>query len=289
MIIDSTHKRWIALTLLLAFLSGGAFAWLYATTPGGLTGGSFVGLWYGIAGSVLMIFAGALSGLRRVPSWWWIGSRQAWLRGHIWLGLLSVLLILCHSGFRVGGPLTLALWIVLGLVIVTGILGLVLQQVLPRQITTSIPCEAPYEQIPHLCNRMRLYGDGLIGKVFKNEGKDEAMSIMLSQMGQGAKLQLQGFYYDEVRPFLAEDYDRKSKMANAALADAAFTRLLALPGLATVKQHVEELRLLCDERRLLIQQERLHGWLHGWLLVHIPLSVALLVLTVAHVVTALYY
>ncbi len=55
-------------------------------TPGGLTGGSLVGLWYGIIGSALMIYAGLLSLLRRVPSWWWIGSRKVWLRGHIWLG-----------------------------------------------------------------------------------------------------------------------------------------------------------------------------------------------------------
>jgi hypothetical protein len=56
-----------------------------------------------------------------------------------------------------------------------------------------------------------------------------------------------------------------------------------------VKEQVAEMRSLCDERRLLARQEQLHGWLHGWLLVHIPLSVALLVLTVAHVVMALYY
>jgi hypothetical protein len=288
-IIDSTHKRWIFFTLLLAVLSGGAYGWLYETTPGGLTGGSFVGLWYGVAGSVLMIFAGALSGLRKVPSWWWIGSRKAWLKGHIWLGLLSVLLILCHSGFRVGGPLTQALWVVFGLTIVTGVFGLVLQQFLPRQLTTAVPCEAPYEQIPHLCARMRLHGDGLIREVWNNESQDAQMSILLSQMGAGAKIQLQEFYEQHVRPFLQERSSPTSLMATPARADAAFTKLLALPGLATAKEQVSQMRTLCDERRLLAEQERLHGWLHGWLLVHVPLSVALLVLSIAHVVMALYY
>jgi len=38
-----------------------------------------------------------------------------------------------------------------------------------------------------------------------------------------------------------------------------------------------------------LEQERIHRWLHIWLLLHIPLSVALLVLGVLHIVTALYY
>ena len=79
-----------------------------------------------------MVYAGLLSAMRNVPSWWWIGPRQTWMRGHIWLGLLSGVLILCHSGYRWGGPLEIALWVVLIAMLMTGIYGLVLQQVLPR-------------------------------------------------------------------------------------------------------------------------------------------------------------
>ena len=46
---------------------------------------------------------------------------------------------------------------------------------------------------------------------------------------------------------------------------------------------------MCEERRLLREQERMHFWLHSWLLVHVPLSAALLVLGAAHVVMSLYY
>ncbi len=72
-------------------------------------------------------------------------------------------------------------------------------------------------------------------------------------------------------------------------AEAAFDRLRSLPGLVEVKEQVSQLASLCEERRQLAEQERLHHWLHAWLLFHIPLSVALLVLAVAHVVAALYY
>ena len=60
--------------------------------------------------------------------------------------------------------------------------------------------------------------------------------------------------------------------------------------LAELEKQAEELEQHGQrERRRLAEQERLHGWLHGWLLLHIPLSAALLVLGVAHAVTALYY
>jgi len=39
----------------------------------------------------------------------------------------------------------------------------------------------------------------------------------------------------------------------------------------------------------LVLQERLHRWLHGWLLVHIPISLALVILGVVHAVVALRY
>ena len=44
---------------------------------------------------------------------------------------------------------------------------------------------------------------------------------------------------------------------------------------------------LCRRRSELSLQERLHFWLHAWLLVHLPLSIALVVLLAGHVYLAL--
>ena len=47
-----------------------------------------------------------------------------------------------------------------------------------------------------------------------------------------------------------------------------------------------EWRRLCEERRDLDRQLRLHALLHGWLLIHVPATVALLLLLTGHVVVA---
>jgi hypothetical protein len=46
---------------------------------------------------------------------------------------------------------------------------------------------------------------------------------------------------------------------------------------------------VCENRRQFDLQARIHGWLHGWLLVHVPVSVVLGLLLLIHVPVALWY
>jgi hypothetical protein len=277
-LIDSRHKPWLLGTAVAGAVALGFYLWRYRATPDGLTGGTTVGLWYGVIGSGLMLYAAMLSLLRRVPRWWWVGSRKVWLRGHIWLGSLSGLFILCHSGFRRGGPVALALWVLLILTLATGVLGLVLQQFLPRVMTTRIPREAPYEQIPHLCDVLRRRADEVVEKAEADANLDAAVKANLRQ-----------FYDKEVRPFLAPRYNPSAPLAHPLRAEAIFGPERSVTGLADLKEPLAELETFCDERRQLGEQERLHRLLHGWLLVHVPLSVALLALGLVHAFVSLYY
>ena len=52
---------------------------------------------------------------------------------------------------------------------------------------------------------------------------------------------------------------------------------------------IERIAAACETRRQFDLQARIHGWLHGWLLVHVPLSFALGVLLAVHVPLALWY
>src|SRR5262245_40770186 len=76
-------------------------------SPQGPSGASIPGLVFGSAGFAFMIFAGLLGARKRFPILR-AGRAQDWMRGHLWLGALSLPLLFFHGGFRLGGPLTAA-------------------------------------------------------------------------------------------------------------------------------------------------------------------------------------
>jgi hypothetical protein len=237
-----------------------------------------------------MIYAGLLAVVRKFPRKRFPFRRQWWLRGHIWLGLLSVIVIACHSGYHLGGPLEQALWLAFALTVATGVYGLLLQGLVPHWITGRVTCEIPYEQIPSVCAVMRENADALIDALcgaFKEPSATTAGGS--PKLGSAAKARLRALYEAEARPFLGADPAPASRLANSMRAGEVFAEIDALPGIADVAENIAELKAFCIERRLLMEQERLYRWLHNWLVVHVPLSVALLVLGVLHVWTALKY
>lgn len=292
MLIDSTHRRWFFATLLIGSFAYIAYRVLNVVRPEALTGGSFVGLWYGVVGTLLVIFAGLLAAHRKAPVRWWIGPRKFWLKGHIWLGLLSVVFLWCHSGFSWGGTLEMVLWLVLLAVVLTGILGLTLQQMLPRLLTSRVPFEAPYEQIPHLCEVMRHEADSIVDAICgPHDTSPHAVenTLAAAQYASNARAQLRDFYEQDVRPFLSPNVPSNNPLLNLVQVEARFSKLRRLPGMDELEEEVRKLAQFCEERRQYLEQERIHVWLHAWLMIHIPLTAALLVLGVLHIVTALYY
>jgi len=101
---------------------------------------------------------------------------------------------------------------------------------------------------------------------------------------------LWNFYTQLVRPFLANSRSaatiKTSPLANDVDAGRRFREIrVALP----VAQHdlLQELQVCCDTRRQIEQQRTILRWMHWWLALHIPVSMLLIVFTVAHVVMAL--
>jgi hypothetical protein len=116
-------------------------------------GGTPLGLWFGAISLGIFIFAALLSLRKKIPLWR-VGTVQRWLRAHIWLTLLTVPLILFHSGFRLGGTMTTLLMALYGVVMVSGIYGLVLQHLIPGLMKERLPAETVFEQIPHIRSQL---------------------------------------------------------------------------------------------------------------------------------------
>ena len=161
MLIDSSHRRWVAGSIVILAVAIAVYVPYVRSALNGPSGGSLHGLVYGIVGFAFMIFAGLLGARRKVPTWR-VGRGTTWMRAHIWLGLLSLPLILFHGGFRFGGPVTVVLMVLFIIVWISGIVGLFLQQTLPRLMLTRVPLETVYEQIDEVVLQLLAESDGLV-------------------------------------------------------------------------------------------------------------------------------
>ena len=116
-------------------------------------GGTPLGLWFGSISLAIFIFAILLSLRKKIPLWR-VGTVQRWLRAHIWLTILTIPLVILHSGFRLGGPMTTFLMVLYAIVMVSGFYGLFLQHVMPRLMKERLPAETVFEQIPHIRSQL---------------------------------------------------------------------------------------------------------------------------------------
>jgi hypothetical protein len=312
--IDKTQRGWAIASLVIFAVFTAVYVAYAVNAPSGPRGGSAVGLAFGVIGFGFMIFAALLGARKRVPTWR-IGRAQAWMRGHLWLGLLSMPVILFHGGFHFGGTLTTVLMWLLIITVVSGVFGAALQHHVPRVMTTDVKLETIYDEIGNVRKLLREEADrgveticGPLGieKSAKEDGQRAGGFSALRAMGTttgGATVAaaaetvvlreeesapLRKFYLSEMRPFLEQPNLRGSRLGDADKAHGAFSGLRTLMPQA-VQATLQDLEDICDEARQLVRQERLHRLLHGWLLVHIPISLALILLGAVHAVMALRY
>jgi hypothetical protein len=290
--IDRTHKGWLLASLVIVGASLLLYAVKRAPASRGSMGGTATGLAFGAAGFALIVFAALLGARKRVPVYR-LGRAQTWMRGHLWLGLVSLPFILFHSGFRYGHGLTAWIMTLLIVVVASGIFGAALQHYLPSVMTRELPMETIYEEIGHVRAQLLEEAEQLVKQAAGGEkkaatdaGEPDSAVAVATVADQAAPLR--NFFEQELKPYFENPGSRGSSLRDAAQARGGFAQLRTLlpPSMHTT---VDDLENICEEERQLILQSRLHAWLHGWLLLHIPLSLALLLLAAVHAVMALRY
>lgn len=308
MLINRDHRSWAIASAAVTVAASVSYVAYVARRPYGPSGGSWVGLGYGILGTSCMVLAGLLAARKKVRTWR-VGSAQAWMKMHIWLSLLAVPLILFHAGFHLGGPLSTWLMVLFGIVTLSGLFGLALQQFLPAAMTTRVPLETLQGQMDHVNEGLAVNAYEAVAVVAgampeaAEEQKalaDEA-ALQASRPGNWKRVSredpaespppesepVKRLYLDQVRPYLRRGLPTASRGAVSSTMPDVVGALLDAP--EEWRPRIEKLGALCEESRQLEIQMRLHRWLHGWLFVHAPISFALFVLTAFHIYFALSY
>lgn len=291
-------------------------------------GGSLCGLVLGTLAGLIFLFETALAvkKTRWLRTARWSLPARTWMQAHLWLGLLTVPLVVLHSGGRVGGPLTTLLVCVFALVILSGLFGLAMQNLLPRWLLEAVPGETVASQIELVGMQYAREARRLValacGPAEEMGGQREGQVVLRPQpAGVGsvaAADDIPGMVRswqrlaprrphparelpppvpapalvraveETIAPYLA------GERAAAGLLDtpqqqAAYFDDLQMRVPPALREVVSQLQALCARKRELSIQRRLHFWLHNWLWLHLPLSLVLLVLLAAHVVLALAF
>jgi CRP-like cAMP-binding protein/Fe-S-cluster-containing hydrogenase component 2 len=140
---------------------------------------SGVGLFLGILGALAFFFAMAYPARRRRPRTF--GTAKGWLQAHVYVAGVGFVAALLHAGGLPHGwfgwtLLALSAWVVGG-----GLIGVVIQKLVPATITEQLRVEALYERIPALVEAMLAEADARV---------------------EGSGARMESFYRDQVRPVL---------------------------------------------------------------------------------------
>jgi len=286
-----------------------------------LGGGSTVGLVCGIIVGLIIAFEMLLwprKALRRFR----LFPTKYWLAAHLWLGLASFPLAVLHCGFHLGGYLPATLMILFSLTIFSGVYGWAVQNILPRWMLRNLPAETIYNQIEHVsqqsaedarrmliasCGRRRTALEQIEVDIDEQDDFSVTQTIVVGAIRQagrgkttGRTLQTKHMSdahddrdrlwnaYDNLEAFLKQGATSASPINDRRESTIWFQRLRKECG-PDSQDVIDALEQLCDQRRQFDTQGTVHRWLHGWLPIHIGLSIAVSILLIVHVWTALKY
>jgi hypothetical protein len=315
----SYHRPW-CLAIAAATLAAAAWYVIHGVGPGSWSwpgGGSPPGFAYGVLGGAIIVFEMLLWPRKSLWRGWRLGRTKLWMTAHIWLGLLTLPLLMLHGGFhfdpRTSTLAAVLMWL-LTIVVGSGVFGLAVQNIVPRLMLERVPAETIVSQIPHVLGQYREEAERMVratcgvapeagpgGPV--RESPRLAAVEALRQVGrvQGKVIEaaVEPVYVPESEPLLAFHRELVDPYLGAASGTGlplgsqrrAAALFQVLKGRLRAEAHpvVDRLADLCDQRRQFDLQARLNDWLYTWLGLHVALSVALFLLMIAHIFLALKY
>jgi hypothetical protein len=208
----------------------------------------------------------------------WAGRLQVWYYWHLMLGSLSVLLILTHAGFRFDNLIATLAFVFLVGVVVTGILGYVIYRVVPPALTKV---EERVEKTPEeLGAELRETNQELHAVA---QGKSQLFNEVYRQEMAIPGVSLEPSWRWIVGPAeITRDTTRPDRL-----------RLIVKEIPAPEQEDFRKMvRLVFQREKLevsLYPQLRYDYLLKIWLSFHIPFTAGLMVFSLIHIVSILYY
>ena len=269
------NKRWLKISVVAAMiLVATYFDYARKTAP---NGGTVAGLTYGTIGLVailLLMFQGVRKRWYRST----LGTVQGWLSFHVYIGTLTLLIIPLHAGFEFHLDLHTLAFVLLAIVIVSGIIGAFLYRALPSQVRQSgaelIDGQEIDSEMTRIMKQMRslcedksdifvIKCEEKIGQVLPKKHLGWRLLFSPGHASAAGSASMPGWQGDieQIPKAEQEDFQRVSALA----------------------LQMERLK------SRFIPQMRVKNLLEAWLYIHLPLSMAMMVAIVIHLVLVFFY
>jgi len=205
-----------------------------------------------------------------------LGSVQEWMRGHVVLGAMGLALYFQHTGtLWPGGRYEQVLAIVFYTAMLTGIVGYVLQRILPHRLA-DLEGEVIYERIPAELAALRDEMEELILKAVKELGSDT--------LGRYYTESLEWFFW---RPRFLVGHLLGSGRSTGWIRG----RITALRRYLNEdeREYLGRIESIALRKSRLDAHYALQSVLKFWLFVHVPASVLLILLACWHLLVVSIY
>ncbi len=237
-------------------------------------GGSWYGYLLGTIGAGLIIWL-TLLGIRKramTPKRW---SLKAWTSAHVYLGLSLVVIGTLHAGFQLGWNVHTLAYVLMMIVIISGIFGISAYSVLPRAMSANRDEMTESQMLNSLRSIDRQLHEA--AQPLEQRHADLVrLSLEQDPFGGGLLRRISG-QYPNCATRLAQSEIRRETAYKPNYGDDPLERVDALltrkeAMLARVRKHL-----------------RLKALLEIWLYVHVPITFALIAALVAHVISVFFY
>lgn len=253
---------WIALGLSLAASAG----YLMIDQQPRPNGGTWYGYTLGTIGFGLIVWLSLLGVRKRRinPGAW---SLKAWTSAHVYLGLALAVVGTLHTGFQIGWNVHTLAYVLMLLVIATGIYGVVVYAALPQSLSA---------------NRREMTRAQMLGALTAIDRQLESAAQPMARAEA-----------DLVIAALGQDVFGGNALARLTGRYPRCATARALAGMGSGSEAEQRVAALLEKRTEQLAQIRgalrIRALLEVWLFVHIPLTIALIAALTAHVISVFYY
>lgn len=252
----------------LVLMVGSVFAYIIDDPRTVPNGGTLLGYTLGIIGALLIVWL-ILFGMRKRAYRSNLGTVRGWLSAHIWLGISLLVVATLHTGFQFGINIHTLAYTLMVVVILSGIWGVTVYMRNPA-LMSGLVAGKSLQQHGDLLKEL----DAESRNLAKDLGPDIQKLVDASANGR-------------VVNGLFGRFGGPGRCATDV--SVATLRELGLRG----DKAIRDLYAVQVKRQSQLQRMRgflkLKAWTDVWLMFHVPISLGLLAVLAAHIVSVLFY